>query len=1505
MGDQPDKTPPPELSPDESWQTPDSAPPPDYSSGWLEPPVEEGSSRPVIAETWFEPVNAVSEPDSPAAPPDGGTNAERAQAPLPGVTPARAGDWHTSPEANLNELLAGIEIVDVSEPELLTPLASSPPDAGWQAQAITDQEAGEAEAWQMPLLAADQAAVLDGTQPQAAADTQPQMMDGGGDQAGISPADEGVQMSGQTHAAAAIEEPAIPAESTPPAGSTPSKGLSPAEAAFLAEQRATVGGQVAGEYATSGHAAGGQDVVTSDEPANTGDQPAAQPGQPVRPEQPVQSTQPAQQAQPAQPVKPDPFADVERKVVSLRQRYNSGYLTREQLQNELRSMMILDDDGRWWMLGLESNRWYYFDGRNWVPAEPPRPEQDVIRGSAVPTETGLQEAIAAEPGAIGPQHIEIDEDGMPLPQRVPQDDLGATIVSEHAPFMEPVRRSEAPTLSHTDEVGPAVRPVRGQEFTQPTRPDAANDPTLLTGAVSQPTLRSDAVRAEPTVRGIPVPSRQAAAVGSAATATSEAAAVAGDAISRPGPKPKIGEFPQPDYSVALGVSHNRSTYAKWGIRFGIFALIGGMAITLIALLAMMFYYFAKVNQYQSAVNTLRDRASNFETTLIYDADGGEALARFNDPNTGSRRAVALDKISPWLIHATVATENETFYTDPGFSVLAIVRATIQNLQAGGTVSGASTITQQLARALVLDTEFAYQRTTERKIVEVIVASEIKRKYTKNEILEIYLNEIFYGNLAYGVEAAAQTYFGKAASDLNPAEAAFLAGLPQSPATYDPVVNHEAAVRRMNDVLRLMSEADGTGCIAIQHADTTKWAVPDGGSLCIIAQETGSGDVVYYYQSPGMAQPEELTLDIAIVQTTNFKRPEFRVTHPHFVNYVWQQLEDTYGSQAIYSAGYRVYTTLDENIQSAAEQSVSRQLADLQARGIDATNASVVVMRPADGAVLAMVGSADYYNENIDGQVNVSLTAQQPGSAIKPFVYLTAFMPNSEGKYWTPATVVWDIDSDFNGYRPTNFDLLFHGPQSVRQSLGNSFNIPAVKALNFAGIERFTDVAREVGLTFPLGSPVERQAGLPTALGAVEIRLIDMVTAYGTLANNGRRVEPYAIMYIQDSDGNEIYRASTSPEGEQKIPAQYAYLVTDILADPEARTYEFGRGWPMELQGGRPAAVKTGTTDDSRDIWTVGYTPQRVVGVWVGNTDNRPVYGAYGYTGAAPIWNDVMEAAHSGLAIEQFQPPQGIVQMEVCADSGAQPSQACAGRTYTDVFASSALPPAADQDIFRRVEVDSYTLKLVNDSCRDMVETRTFVVFDDPAVYNWINNTAEGNTWAQTRGIDVPVMPPPTEYCDPNLPRPKVILSYPVENATIKGLVPLRGAIMMADFNRYEVRYGESHDPQAFSQAVIVDTTQRPEGESMLGEFDARALPDGPYTIQLVAIDNVGRSVTRVVHVVVDNPEPTPMPTSLPTPTLAPTLFAPTPGGVSVEQQQVQPQVPTLTPTWTLTPTPQQ
>ena len=628
---------------------------------------------------------------------------------------------------------------------------------------------------------------------------------------------------------------------------------------------------------------------------------------------------------------------------------------------------------------------------------------------------------------------------------------------------------------------------------------------------------------------------------------------------------------------------------------------------------------------------LRNRASqSFQSTLIYDRNG-DLLYELIDPHGGRRITVPLDQISPKLIDATISTEDKDFYQHPGFDLVAIAKAVYRNTREGGTVSGASTITQQVARALLLSDEERAQRTASRKVKEIVLAAEISRRYSKNDILEIYLNEIYYGNLAYGVQAASQTYFQKDAKDLNLAEASLLAGLPQAPAIYDPFTNPEATLERQQQVLSLM----------VVNAKVT--------------------------EAEAEAAANEMSQRIR-----SLKPPRNdNARAPHFVTYVRQVLEEQFGAQAIYRGGWRVKTTLDLKLQAIAEETVRTNVDKLANRHV--TNGALVAMEPATGQILAMVGSKDFNDETIDGQVNVALRLRQPGSSIKPVTYLKAFEMG-----WTPATLIWDLPTQFPGYpgpyKPVNYDGRFHGPVMLRSALANSYNVPAVKALQFVGIDKMLEMARRLGIT-TFKDP--SNYGLSLTLGGGEVKLLELTGAYAIIANKGVRIPPTPILEITTSDGRAV-PGSARPQGQRVIREQHAYLMTSILSDNAARTPAFGANSPLKLK--RPAAAKTGTTNDYRDNWTIGFTPEMVVGVWVGNSDNTPMQNVSGITGAAPIWHDFMEKALAGKPAQNFWTPPGLVDMQVCGDSGAQPN-ACPKRVR-EVFAADQLPLDKEHDWWR-------------------------------------------------------------------------------------------------------------------------------------------------------------------------------------------------------------------------------
>jgi 1A family penicillin-binding protein len=836
------------------------------------------------------------------------------------------------------------------------------------------------------------------------------------------------------------------------------------------------------------------------------------------------------------------------------------------------------------------------------------------------------------------------------------------------------------------------------------------------------------------------------------------------------------------------------------------------------------------------------RQSNFVSSKIYDQDGN-LLYEVVDPHGGRRTYVTLDRISPYLLQATIATEDADFYRHPGFDPIAIMKAVWRNLQAGETVSGASTITQQLARNLLLSPEERVQQSVWRKIKEVVLAYEITRRYPRNTILEIYLNEINYGNLTYGVQAAAETYFQVDAADLTLAQASFLAGLPQSPTTYDVFGGgRDRALARQQDVLRLMVQQ---GYISQAEAAAAAAEI-----------------AAYEFQPP--------------VATETFPAP-------HFVTYVRQVLEEEYGPEALYRGdGYRIYTTLDMEMQELAEQAVAEHVASLADYNV--TNGSLVAIEPGTGYILAMVGSADFYNEEIDGQVNVAIRERQPGSSIKPLTYLAAF---EQG--WTPATLMWDVRTEFPDganppYIPRNYSGNFHGPVLVRSALANSFNIPAVKALQFIGIPALRDMAVRLGIT----TLTREDYGLSLTLGGGEVQLLEMTGAYATFANQGVRVPPTPILRIEDTEGNVLVD-NTDREGEQVVRPEHAYLITDILSDREARCIAFR--CPNVLELSRPAAVKTGTTNDYRDAWTVGYTPDLAVGVWVGNADNSEMINVPGSRGAGPIWHNFMEAALAGTPVQDFPRPEGIVEVEICADSGAQPTEHCPQRVM-ELFAVDQPPLDAEHDWHQKVRIDSFSGLLANEFCPNHVVEEVQLMITDP----------QGREWAQAQGWPLA----PIEYCTEGSVQPEVEIISPASGASVSGQVSIVGTVTLPNFNRYEVQYGLGANPVRWDWISGPHLAQVQEGQ--LTVWDTGDLSPGLYSVRITAWDREGRSFNGQTQYYVAAPTATPTlsptPTMTPFPTLEPTSSPTTapPTAMPTDEPTPEPSPTPTTPAPTVMPT---
>ena len=882
-------------------------------------------------------------------------------------------------------------------------------------------------------------------------------------------------------------------------------------------------------------------------------------------------------------------------------------------------------------------------------------------------------------------------------------------------------------------------------------------------------------------------------------------------------------------------------------------IYGGFALVLLAVsgFAFVLYEYGAIASTLPSVDDLRDRAAQFETTRILDADGN-LLYEILDPNAGRRTYTRLQDISPFMLAATLATEDEDFYSHPGFNIGAIFRAFTQNYQSGEVVSGASTITQQLARALLFTPEEASEQSYLRKVREAILASEITRRYSKDEILELYLNEIYFGNLAYGVEAAAETYFGTTASQLTLSQASFLAGLPQAPSVYDVYTNRDAALGRQQAVLNLMVKLSAEdGCIYVSNNIQR---------VCVSIEEAAAAGLD--------------TLDYS------FNSPDVQIRYPHWVHYIRSLLEEQFDAQTIYRSGFTVYTTLDPELQDMAQETISTHVAGLADKHVG--SGALVAIRPSDGYILAMVGSADFYNEDIDGQINMAVSPRQPGSSIKPLTYAAAFE-----KGWTPSTLIWDVESEFppSGnpddprppYIPKNYDNRFHGPITVRTALANSFNVPAVKTLNFVGVydnpdtpeaEGLVAFAHRMGITDLNGD----QYGLALTLGGGEVKLLDLTNAYAIFANQGRRVTPIAITKIVDFQGNVVYEAP-APSTEQVIRPEHAFLISSILSDNQARSPMFGTNSILNLPF--PVAAKTGTTDDFRDNWTLGFTPDLAVGVWVGNPDNTEMQGTSGVTGAAPIWAEFMQEGIDylkGGSPSPFVQPQGIVEKVICSISGAEPSQYC-NEQRREIFAADQPPADADEDLWQDVLIDTWTGLEASADCDDFTDEEFGLNVDDVWAVKWITQTDAGRNWAEDQGFDDPIFFSPSRACRADDSHPTLEFVSPNDGARLNSHnvdIVIRADATGDAFEDYELEWAPGDNPRNRDWETLIRKDDPVPNAASVYTLDMDDMPRGPISLRLTMNNENGGFAEIEIVIYNSLPAPTPVPTNTPAPTATPT-----------------------------------
>jgi 1A family penicillin-binding protein len=631
------------------------------------------------------------------------------------------------------------------------------------------------------------------------------------------------------------------------------------------------------------------------------------------------------------------------------------------------------------------------------------------------------------------------------------------------------------------------------------------------------------------------------------------------------------------------------------------------------------------------------------STLIYDRHGELLYEIYGDQN---RVPIKLADLPPHVAQATIAIEDQNFYHHFGFDVLGIIRALKNNLTSQST-EGGSTITQQLVKNAFLTKE----KTLQRKFKELVLAMLTEIMYSKDEILEMYLNYISYGGTAVGIEAASRKYFDKSANQLSLAEASLLAGLPQAPSRYSPFASEPQVARdRQAEVLRRMAEEKFISPLQAQEAMGSQ-------------------------------------LEFALSKTD--------ISAPHFVFYVRDLLYEEYGEEMVEKGGLRVYTTLDLDLQETVQASVSAEIADLVRHRV--SNGAALVTKPNTGEILAMVGSKDYFDDEIDGQVNLTLRQRQPGSSIKPLMYATTF----EEKTLNPGSILLDIPTCFQvagqpEYCPKNYDGSFKGPVTIRRSLGNSLNIPAVKALSTVGVEKFIDQATAMGIT-TWEDPANY--GLSLTLGGGEVRMIDMAQAFGVLATQGVKVPLTPILKIEDYTGEVIaqnniderlddlqtltdYDQQKAGQLERVMHRAPAYLTSHIMQDNNARVEAFGSRSELVIPG-KIVSAKTGTTNDLKDNWTVGFTPEFLTITWVGNNDSTPMnsYLVSGVTGAAPIFNDIMSYILQDKESIWPEKPDDVTQAHLCAHGFPADTQVSIEVDSQIVDSQNQNCQASDQDLY--------------------------------------------------------------------------------------------------------------------------------------------------------------------------------------------------------------------------------
>lgn len=734
-----------------------------------------------------------------------------------------------------------------------------------------------------------------------------------------------------------------------------------------------------------------------------------------------------------------------------------------------------------------------------------------------------------------------------------------------------------------------------------------------------------------------------------------------------------------------------------------------------------------------------------ESTQIFDRDNKLIYTIHGEEN---RDQVDIKEISPYVVEATVAIEDSDFWKHEGFDLMAIGRAALYEVFGIGNPRGGSTITQQYIKNSFLSSERSYVR----KAKELILALRLERAFEKEEIIELYLNRIPYGNNAYGIQKAAEVYFDKDAKDLTLGESAILASLPQAPSRYNPYGDNRYSHLLKEFTAEELEDRDIESESDLEVEEYARGVIGKHVDL-------GNGEKIYI---PGRSDlvlksmhkleyitSEEWQAALNEIQSIEFNSDRSSFNHPHFVLYIKEQLEEKYGKDVVEQGGLKVYTTLDSDLQEYAEK-VALERGETNEKNYQVNNNAILTIDAKTGHILAMVGSRQYDMEEIDGNVNVVFRPRQPGSSFKPIVYAQAFY-NGYG----PGSVIYDVPTRIGSDRPSNYDGSWLGQTTIRKALGKSRNIPAIKAYYLAGEQDpIINLAEKMGITTLKKS---HSYGYPLALGAGEISLSEMVGAYSVFANNGKKVEMTGILKVENANG-DVLEEWQPKEWPEVLDPQIAYLINDILSDQNASV------GPRIFIKGHHNAAKTGTSTKENkkdaagavrpsDGWTIGYTPSIVTGVWIGNTDGTGLgYNADGYNAAALIFQDVMTKALEDVPSEPFEKPEGIKQVKISSASGKLPGpNTPADFIISEIFASFAVP-TEQENLFFEVEIDKISGLLATEFTPEgAVEKVTYQNFEDIAdMFNWkqeVINYYGGKTSEEggdeKNGIRVGL--PPKEY----------------------------------------------------------------------------------------------------------------------------------------------------------------